>query len=61
MNLYEIDFVRGLAYQGNKGFVIQVNSKGLYVRNKFKKIFLTQENSKTMEVKHEERRNLQKV
>ena len=49
--MYEIDIARGLAYQGNEGFVIQVEPKGLYIINRLKKVFLTQNNSKIMEVK----------
>ena len=49
--MYEVDYVRGLAYQGKKGFVIQTAEKGLYIKNGRKEVFLTQKNSKVMEVK----------
>ena len=51
MAIYEVDFSRGLAYKGKKGYVIRLNQKnGLYVRDRFKKVFLTDKNSKVMEV-----------
>ena len=48
--MYEVDFARGLAYQGSRGFVIQANQKGLYVKDGNKAVFLTKENSKVLEV-----------
>lgn len=48
--MYEVDFARGLAYKGKRGFVIRLNQKkGLYVKDRFKKVFLTDENTKVME------------
>lgn len=52
--LFEIDTVRGLAYRGKKGFVIQVNPKGvLYVNFSKRKMLLTPRNSKILENVHE--------
>ena len=51
--MYEVDFARGFAYCGRKGFIIRVNPRGLYVKKGLKKIFLTQENSKVMEESYE--------
>lgn len=46
--MYEIDFARGFAYKGEKGFIIKVNSNGLYIKDGFNKIFLTKYNSRIM-------------
>ena len=46
--MYEIDFARGFAYNGEKGFIIKVNSNGLYIKDGFNKIFLTKYNSRIM-------------
>lgn len=47
--LFEVDWARGFAYRGKKGFIIQVDPKGLYVRVWLKKVFLTQRNSRVLE------------
>ena len=47
--MYEIDFARGFVYKGEKGFIIKVNSNGLYIKDGFNKIFLTKYNSRIME------------
>ena len=47
--MYEIDFARGLVYQGNEGFVMNASQDGLYVVDQDKEVYLTQENSKAME------------
>ena len=51
--MFEVDFARGLAYQGARGFVIQVHTKGLYVKDGLKKVFLTKENSRVIGGKNE--------
>ena len=43
--MFEVDWARGFAYRGNKGFIIRCDPKGLYVRVWLKKVFLTQKNS----------------
>lgn len=43
--MYEVDFARGLAYKGKKGYIIRLHKKGLYIKEKFKKTFLTEENT----------------
>lgn len=48
--MYEVDFARGLAYKGMKGFVINYTNKGLYVMDQGQQIFLTEENTIIMEV-----------
>lgn len=47
--MYEIDFARGLVYQGNEGFVMNASRDGLYVVDQDKEVYLTEENSKVME------------
>ena len=47
--MYEVDFARGIAYKGNKGFMIRVNPKGLYIEEGPKIIFLTPFNSRIMQ------------
>lgn len=49
--MYEVDYARGFAYQGNKGFVIQHNSQGLYIKDGLKKVFLTKYNTKVLGVR----------
>lgn len=39
--MYKIDFARGFAYRGRKGFIIRVEPRGLYIVDKGKKIYLT--------------------
>lgn len=53
--MYEIDYARGLAYQGKKGFVIQTSEKGLFIKNGRKEVFLTPKNSKGMEIKNKDK------
>lgn len=48
--MYEIDFARGLVYQGNNGFVMNASRDGLYIVDQDKEVYLTEENSKMMEV-----------
>lgn len=48
--MYEIDFARGLVYQGNNGFVMNASRDGLYVVDQDKEVYLTEENSKVMEL-----------
>ena len=48
--MFEIDCVRGFAYKGKKGWIIKIDPRGLYIRVKLKKVFLTQENTRIMEV-----------
>ena len=47
--MFEIDWARGFAYKGKKGWIIQANPKGLYIEVGGKMIFLTQKNTKTIE------------
>lgn len=47
--MFEIDWVRGIAYKGKKGFIINIEPKGLYVMVGLEKVFLTQQNSRVME------------
>lgn len=52
--MYEIDFARGFAYEGNRGFIVEVDSRGLpYIIDRTRKIFLTAYNTKVMEEKGE--------
>ena len=43
--MYEVDFARGLAYKGDKGFIIKLCSKGLYIMDGIKMILLTEQNT----------------
>ena len=43
--MYEVDFARGLAYKGDKGFIIKLCSQGLYIMDGLKKILLTEQNT----------------
>ena len=51
--MYEIDYARGLAYQGNDGFVIRVSQEGLYVVDQEREVLLTEENTIPMEAENE--------
>lgn len=52
--MFEVDFARGIAYQGSRGFIIRMHpKKGLYIRNGLKIIFLTKENTKIMGAEYE--------
>ena len=46
--MYEIDLARGFAYKDERGFTINVNRNGLYIKDGFNKIFLTKYNSRIM-------------
>ena len=47
--VYEIDFVRGLAYCGQNGYVIQNEGKNLFIVDKtFKRVELTSKNCKAL-------------
>lgn len=49
--MYEVDFARGLAYKGKKGYIIKLNQdKGLYIKERFKKVILTNKNTKVLGV-----------
>lgn len=52
--MYEIDFARGFAYEGNRGFIVEVDARGVpYIIDQSKQIFLTAYNTKVMEEKGE--------
>ena len=50
--MYEVDFARGLAYKGMKGFVIKYTNGSAYVMDQGEQIFLTEENTIIMEVEN---------
>lgn len=48
--MYEVDFARGLAYKGLKGFVIKYINNLAYVLDQGIQVFLTEENTTILEV-----------
>lgn len=48
--MYLVDFARGIAYRGRKGFIIMLGENGLYIKNKKKVVPLTIKNIKVMEM-----------
>ena len=47
--MFEVDWARGFAYKGKRGWIIRINPKGLYVKIKNKIVFLTKKNTRIME------------
>lgn len=46
--MFEIDWARGFVYKGKKGWIIKTDPKGVYIRYRLKKLFLTEKNSKVL-------------
>lgn len=46
--MYKVDFVRGFAYRGILGFVIQMENNRLYVVDGGEKVWLTADNYSLM-------------
>lgn len=45
---FKVDPMRGIAYKGNNGYFIQLDSKGLSINKNGKKVILDSKNSKTL-------------
>ena len=47
--MYEIDLIRGIAYQGGKGYYIKYNKNQMYIINNGDIIYLTNKNCKKLQ------------
>lgn len=43
-DMFEVDYARGLAYRGNNGYIINIESTKLYILDKNKKVYLDNTN-----------------